>query len=64
LIGFSIGMGILARRATRKRLAAGQQTLAARQEADFLASIFEAATPDEAKGKQVTARDLLDAKRK
>lgn len=61
LIGFSIGMGILARRATRERLAAEQQTLAARQEADFLASIFEAATPDEAKGKQIMARDLLDA---
>ena len=64
LIGFSIGMGILARRATRERLAAEQQTLAARQEADFLASIFEAATPDATKGKQITARDLLDASQK
>jgi len=61
LVGFSVGMAILARRATRERLVADQQRLAARREADFLASIFEAATPDQAKGGQITARELLDA---
>ncbi len=61
LVCFSAGMALLAKRATRERRAADQQRLAARREADFLASIFEAATPDQAKGQQVTARELLDA---
>jgi eukaryotic-like serine/threonine-protein kinase len=60
LIAFSIGMGLLARRATRARLAAEQQRLTAEREAQFLASIFNAATPEEAKGREVTARELLD----
>jgi eukaryotic-like serine/threonine-protein kinase len=53
LIGFSIGMGLLAKRATRERLAA-------QRESQFLQGIFEAATPDRARGQQVTARELLD----
>lgn len=54
LIGFSIGMSLLARRANRERMTA-------QRESQFLASIFQAATPDQARGKQVTARELLDA---
>jgi serine/threonine protein kinase/tetratricopeptide (TPR) repeat protein len=53
LIGFSIGMGLLAKRATRERLTA-------QRESQFLEGIFEAATPNQARGKQVTARELLD----
>lgn len=53
LIGFSIGMGLLAKRATRERLAA-------RRESQFLKGIFEAATPEQAHGRQITARELLD----
>jgi tetratricopeptide (TPR) repeat protein len=53
LVGFSIGMGLLAKRATRERLAA-------QREAEFLEGIFQAATPDRAHGQQVMARDLLD----
>ena len=53
LIGFSIGMGILARRANRARLTAERET-------QFLNTIFQAATPDEARGNPVMARDLLD----
>ncbi len=54
LVGFSIGMGLLARRATRERLTA-------EREAQFLNNIFQASTPLQARGKQVTARELLDA---
>jgi serine/threonine-protein kinase len=54
LIGFVIGMALLTKRAR------GQQTIA-ETEAKFLSSIFEASTPVQARGKQVTARDLLDA---
>ena len=53
LVGFSIAMGILARRANR------EQALAQR-EAEFLAGMFRAATPDAARGHIPTARDLLD----
>jgi eukaryotic-like serine/threonine-protein kinase len=53
LIAFSIGMGLLAKRATRERLAA-------QRESQFLEGIFEAATPDRARGQQITARELLD----
>lgn len=60
LIAFSVGMGVLARRATRARVAAEKQQLTATREAQFLASIFNAATPDVAKGQEVTARQLLD----
>jgi hypothetical protein len=53
LVAFSIGMGLLARRATLERLAA-------QREAQFLQGIFAAATPDRARGRQITARELLD----
>lgn len=53
LIGFSIGMGLLARRANRERTTA-------QREAQLLASIFQAATPDQARGHEITARELLD----
>jgi eukaryotic-like serine/threonine-protein kinase len=53
LIGFSIGMGILARRANRARLTAEKET-------QFLNTIFQAATPEQARGNPVMARDLLD----
>ena len=53
LIGFSIGMGILARKANRARLTAERET-------HFLNTIFQAATPDQARGTPVMARDLLD----
>jgi len=53
LIGFSIGMGLLAKRATHERLAA-------QRESQFMQGIFEAATPDRTRGQQITARELLD----
>jgi serine/threonine-protein kinase len=53
LVAFGIEMGLLARRATRERLRA-------EREAQFLAGIFHAATPAQARGQEVTARELLD----
>jgi serine/threonine-protein kinase len=53
LIGFSIGMALLAQRATREKNIA-------QRESEFLASIFQAATPDQGQGKEITARELLD----
>jgi eukaryotic-like serine/threonine-protein kinase len=53
LIGFSIGMGLLATRAARERQIA-------ERESQFLAHMFEASTPDQARGETITARMLLD----
>ncbi|HEY6291581.1 MAG TPA: tetratricopeptide repeat protein, partial [Terriglobia bacterium] len=53
MVAFAIGMALLARRASQERLTA-------QREAQFLTSIFQAATPDQARGKEVTARELLD----
>jgi serine/threonine-protein kinase len=53
LLGFSGGMALLARRARREQTIADQQ-------ARFLAGVFNAATPEVALGKTITARDLLD----
>ena len=53
IVGFGIGMGILARRATRERTTA-------QREAQFLASIYQASTPEQARGHPVTTRELLD----
>jgi serine/threonine-protein kinase len=53
LIAFGIEMGLLARHATRERLRA-------ERESQFLETIFQAATPEQARGQDVTARELLD----
>ena len=53
LVAFSIAMGILARRAKR------EQEIAQRQ-AQFLSDMFQASTPEQARGTTVSARDLLD----
>jgi serine/threonine-protein kinase len=53
LAGFVVAMGILAKRADQAR-----QT--AQRESEFLAGMFQAATPEKARGETVTARTLLD----
>ena len=53
LVGFSIGMGLLAKRTTRDQIIAQRQ-------AQFLSDMFQAATPEQARGDKFTARDLLD----
>lgn len=54
LVAFSVAMALLARKAERARLGA-------ERESQFLNSIFQSATPEQARGKQVTGRELLDA---
>ena len=53
LAGFSIEMAVLTQRANRERLKA-------EREATFLADMFRAASPQEARGRTITARELLD----
>jgi len=60
LVGVSIAMTVLARRAKQQALAASQQARIANQTTDFLLGIFEANDPDQGRGDKVTARELLD----
>jgi len=60
ILGFSVGMAVLARRAREERANAIQQQHKAEQEAEFLSGLFQAATPDAERGKTITARDVLD----
>jgi len=53
ILVFSIGMGIFAQRARR-------ESRKAERERQFLSSLMQAATPEVARGKTVTARELLD----
>lgn len=53
VLGSSIGMAILARRAS-------QQALLANQTTDFLISLFDANDPTQGRGDKITARELLD----
>lgn len=53
LVTFSVAMAVMAKRANQARLTSERET-------QFLNSIFQAATPDESRGKAIMARDLLD----
>jgi eukaryotic-like serine/threonine-protein kinase len=53
LICFSAAMAYLKRRADHQEAIASQQ-------AEYLAGMFQAATPDTARGRTITARELLD----
>ena len=53
LVFFSAGMAYLKRRADHQEAIASQQ-------ASYLAGMFQAATPDMARGRTITARELLD----
>jgi len=53
LSGFGVGMGVLAQQARRERETA-------EQEKQFMADLFQAATPQAARGETITARMLLD----
>ena len=46
--------------AERQRTLAEQKTLTAERTADFMISLFRVSDPSEARGNQVTAREILD----
>ncbi len=53
IVGFGIGMGVLARRAQRERDTAQQVS-------QFMMDLFAVADPERARGREVTAREVLD----
>ncbi|MBM3727163.1 MAG: tetratricopeptide repeat protein [Acidobacteria bacterium] len=58
--GLAIGMAALARTAARERDAARLERTRAEQVSSFLSSLLAGADPRQARGKALTARDLLD----
>jgi len=60
LAGFAVVMTVQAGRIARERDRANQEAETARQVSDFLAGLFEVSDPSQARGKTVSARDLLD----
>jgi eukaryotic-like serine/threonine-protein kinase len=60
LVGVSIAMTVLARRAKQEALAASQQARIATQTTDFLLGLFRASDPNNGRGDKITARELLD----
>jgi serine/threonine-protein kinase len=60
VIGFAVAMGVLAARVTRERNTAVLERARALQERAFLTSLFNGSDPFVAKGRTVTAKDLLD----
>jgi serine/threonine-protein kinase len=57
----SVTMAVLTKRANQERFVAEQERRKAERAAAFLGDMFQAATPDQARGKTVTARELLDS---
>ena len=60
IIAFAIVMSIQAERIARARDRANREATIAKQVSDFMQTLFRAPDPFRGKGKEVTARDLLD----
>jgi len=60
LAGLATAMTVQAHRLTQQRVIAEQERLKSEETAKFLASLFEVADPGETRGKEITAREILD----
>lgn len=60
VIGFTVATAVQARRIALERDRANQQAAVATQVSDFLIELFETSDPEESKGENVTAREILD----
>ena len=60
LVGFAIVMTVQAGRIATERDRANEEAETARQVSDFLVSLFEVSDPSEARGNNITAREILD----
>jgi eukaryotic-like serine/threonine-protein kinase len=60
LAAFSVAMSIQAGRIARERDRADREAKTSRQVSDFMRSLFQAPDPYHGKGKEVTAREILD----
>ena len=60
LTGFAVVTGVQAGRIARERDRANQEAATARRVSDFLVGLFRVSDPSEARGRAVTAREILD----
>ena len=60
LAAFSVTTAIQARRIARERDRANQEAKTSRQVSDFLVELFQVADPEEARGGNISAREILD----
>ncbi len=60
LVAFSVTTALQARRIARERDRANKEAETSNQVSDFLVNLFEVSDPGEARGKTVTAREILD----
>jgi non-specific serine/threonine protein kinase/serine/threonine-protein kinase len=60
LVVFAVAMADQARRVARERDRANEQAAVSRQVTDFLADLFRVSDPSEARGNEITAREVLD----
>jgi tetratricopeptide (TPR) repeat protein len=60
LIALAVSMTIQAVRIAKERDRANREAETARQVADFLTGLFKVSDPESARGKQITAREILD----
>jgi non-specific serine/threonine protein kinase/serine/threonine-protein kinase len=60
LVGFAVAMTVQAERVSRERDRANDQAAVSRQVTDFLVDLFWVSDPSEARGNEITAREVLD----
>ena len=60
LVGFATTVVLQARRIATERDRANQEAKASKRVSDFMTNMFQVSNPSEAKGNQVTAREILD----
>jgi serine/threonine-protein kinase len=60
VIGFGIGMGLLAKRVALERDTARRERNTAEQVSRFLIDLFQVSDPEKARGDTITAREILD----
>ena len=60
LVAFAVTMGLQARRTAMERDRANREAAAARHVSEFLTRMFRVADPSEARGNNITAREILD----
>jgi serine/threonine-protein kinase len=60
MVGFAIGMAVLARKIRLERDTAESERRAEQQVSGFLVNLFESSNTDESRGHPLTARELLD----
>jgi serine/threonine protein kinase len=60
LVGFTTTMTVQARRIARERDRANREAESSRRVAEFITNMFKVSDPSEARGKSVTAREILD----